>query len=56
MLDHLKLLEEEVYKKDNANYTLIDKNKLSESIKLIRQKVFKGHELETQDGWMHINP
>jgi len=55
-VDHLKLLEEEVYKKDNANYTLIDKNKLSESIKLIRQKVFNVHELETKDGWMHINP
>ena len=56
LVDKLKLLEEEVYRKDNSNYTLIDKNKLSESIKLIRRKVFNVNESETKDSWIHINP
>ena len=56
LLDTLKLLEEEVYRKDNANYTIIDKNKLSESIKLIRRKVFNVNASETKGSWMHINP
>jgi hypothetical protein len=56
LLDNLNLLEEEDNRKDNANYTIIDKNKLSESIKLIRRKVFNVNASETKGSWMHINP
>jgi hypothetical protein len=56
LLDNLNQLEEEDNRKDNANYTIIDKNKLSESIKLIRRKVFNVNASETKGSWMHINP
>lgn len=56
LLDNLNLLKEEDNRKDNANYTIIDKNKLSESIKLIRRKVFNVNASETKGSWMHINP